>query len=243
MLYFMAVALAIVFPTLRDPMPRMAAATALCFVIGMMFIPLMERIASIPETVKLLIKLESAKPAYSWGLMEEIASVAAKMGMKPMDDYERVKYVSGWMNAAITADGTVVLGQAVVEEFKKEHREGIIGHELGHKKGHHNVKRAALFLLATPLFIYLAQSPFPFFVNVLMVFAAAGLIMPLVSWPFEYRADTVAAKCLGEQKVIDALMKIAGSAGVDITRDSYTHPSISRRIRRLQRLATKVRGS
>lgn len=240
MLYLGTVTLAILFPVFCGPMPKMLIGIALCLTVGMTFIPFVERIASIAGTVELWNRLNAAKPAYSCGLMEEIATITTRMRTKAIDDYERVKYVSGWVNAAVMADGSIVLGQSVVEEFGKEDREGILGHEFGHKKGHHQVKRALLFLLAAPLFVYLVQLPFPIFINWLIVFAAIGLVVPLVSWPFEYRADAIAAKYVGGQKVIDALLKLAASASIDINRDSYTHPSISRRIKRLQRLATSL---
>jgi len=228
-----------------QPIPKIIIGVALSLAIGMIFIPVVALITSIPRVIALWSKLDEAKPVYSVGLMEEIASIATRMKMKVVDDYESVKYVSEWVNAAVTPGGSIVLGQLIVEEFHKEDREAILGHELGHKKGHHHLKRTVLFMLAMiPLSCCLAQSGLPFFVNLLISFAAVGLIMPLVSWPFEYQADAIAAKCIGPEgpeRVINGLKKLAASAGIDINRDSYTHPSISRRVKKLQRLVTNTK--
>lgn len=61
------------------------------------------------------------------------------------------------------------------------------------------------------------------------------LILPLISWPFEYQADAFAAKSIGAEKVISGLLKLASKAGMDMGLDSYSHPSIARRINRLRK--------
>ncbi len=60
--------------------------------------------------------------------------------------------------------------------------------------------------------------------------------MPLVSWPFEYKADAIAAQYVGKEQMVSALMKLADKNNIDMNRDSYTHPSISKRVARLNRL-------
>lgn len=246
-LYLTTIVLTILFSVVCQPIPKIFIGVALSLAVGMIFIPVMAFVTSIPRMIELWSKLNEAKPVYSFGLMEEIASIATRMKTKVVDDYESVKYVSEWVNAGVTPGGSIVLGQLIVEEFHKEDREGILGHELGHRKGHHHLKRPGLFVLAMiPLLCCLAQSGLPFFVNLLISFAAIGLVMPLVSWPFEYQADAIAAKCIGPEgpeRVINGLKKLAASAGIDINRDSYTHPSISRRIKKLQRLATNTKIS
>ncbi len=234
LLFATTVGLAILFSLFSQPEVKICIALLLSLTLGMLFLPLIEFVSSIAGIIKWWHKLSEAKPIYSFGLMEEISNIASYMRLKIKDNH-MIRVVNGWINAAVLQDGKIILGQPIVEEFDKEIREGILGHELGHRKGNHWIKRALLLLLATPLFCYLAILPFPWYVNYLLLFAAMGLIMPLISWPFEYQADTIAAKYVGKEKVIWGLMKLATSANMDINQDSYTHPSIARRIRRLQK--------
>ena len=247
-LYLVTIILTILLPVFRQPIAILFIATALSLTTCMIFIPLMEHITSIPRMIRLWNRLDEAKPVYSAGLMEEISSITTRIKMEAIDDYERIKYISGWINAAVMLDGSIVLGQTVVEEFGKEHREGILGHELGHKKGHHQLKGPLLLFIMSiifviPLFFYLVRSPLPFLIDWLILYAAVGLVVPFVSWPLEYEADAIAGKYIGEETVINGLRKLATSASIDVNRDSYTHPSISRRIKRLQRLAKKNQKS
>ena len=130
---------------------------------------------------------------------------------------------------------SMILGQSIVEEFEKNEREGVIGHELGHRKGYHWIMRIVLLVLISPFFYYFMQLPFPFYINYLILFAVMGLILPLISWPFEYQADALAAKSIGAEKVISGLVKLASKADMDMGLDSYSHPSIARRINRLHK--------
>jgi Zn-dependent protease with chaperone function len=238
-IFSITVLLAILFPVLRQSKASFYYAVALSFTLGMVCIAFVEYIASVPSNIKLWGKIKDAKLIYSFGLVEEISQITQKMGLRIKNDYRQLKYINDWFNAAIMTDGSIVVGSPVLDELTKEYREGIFGHELGHRKGKHHLKRFFLLLSTLPLFLYLIYLPFPIYINLLMLFAAARLITPLISWLFEYDADKIAAKCIGPENVINGLMKLATLAHIDINADTFTHPSISRRIKKLQEIRRK----
>lgn len=235
-IFSITVLLAILFPVFRQSKAGFYYAVALSFTLGMVCIPFMEYIASVPLSVKLREKIRDAKLIYSFGLVEEVSHIAQKMGLKLKNDYRQLKYINGWVNAGIMADGSIIVGSPVLDALTRDNREGIFGHELGHRKGRHHLKRSFLLFMTLPLFLYLFYLPFPIYINLLMIFAAARLITPLISWPFEYDADKIAAKHIGPENVIDGLVKLATLAHININADSFTHPSISKRIKRLQKM-------
>lgn len=231
-LYLVVVTLAIVFSFLSNSLLKLALVIPLAISTGMVTIPALEFISSFSETIKLMFKLEETKPIYSASISEEISSIASQMRFKGTSEFP-LKVLSGWLNAGMTRNGSMILGQPIVEEFDKNERQGVIGHELGHRKGYHWIKRIVLLVLIFPLLYYFTQLPFPFYINYLILFAVMGLIMPFISWPFEYQADAFAAKSIGAEKVISGLVKLASKADMDMDLDSYSHPSIARRINRL----------
>ena len=107
---------------------------------------------------------------------------------------------------------------------------------MAHLKVKHAMKSAAvLFLAFIPIFFLISFLHLPLVVNLLLIFAAYGLILPTVSWGFEDEADAIAAIFVGINPVIKGLRKLAEAKHADVRRDSYSHPSISNRICRLQK--------
>ena len=142
-----------------------------------------------------------------------------------------------WVNAGATINGRVILGQTVAEGFDREARRGILAHEFAHLKANHPMKSAVVLILTfVPVLFVISFLQLPGLVNLLLVFSIYGLILPIVSWRFEYEADAIAATFVGSQPVIKGLGKLAEAKNADVRRDTYSHPSISNRISRLQKL-------
>jgi len=98
------------------------------------------------------------------------------------------------------------------------------------------MKNATLvFLTSIPVLVLIALLHLPGLVNLLLVFSAYGLLLPTVSWRFEYEADAIAATFVGSNPVIKGLRKLAEAKHADVRRDTYSHPSISNRISKLQK--------
>ena len=148
-----------------------------------------------------------------------------------------MKVAPQWVNAGATTYGNIILGQIVADEFDREARRGILAHELAHLKAKHSMRSfAVLFLASIPVLLFISLLHLPGIVNLLLVFSAYGLILPKVSWRFEYEADAIAATFVGIHPVIKGLRKLAKAKHTDVTRDTYSHPSISDRISRLQKM-------
>jgi Zn-dependent protease with chaperone function len=57
-----------------------------------------------------------------------------------------------------------------------------------------------------------------------------------INWYLEFRADRIAAKFVGREYMKSALTKLAKSKNYDVNEPSETHPSITERIKELDRL-------
>jgi Zn-dependent protease with chaperone function len=210
---------------------------ALAVTSGLVMVPLTECVVSFPQKMREMTKISGARRTYSFVLMEELFSLSKIMGIHFKGE-NILKVAPQWLNAGATIDGRIVLGQAVAEEFDREARRGILAHELAHLKANHPLKSAGvLFLTSLPILFLISFLQLPSLVNLLLVFSTYGLILPAVSWHFEYEADTIAAKFVGSQSVIKGLGKLAEAKRTNIKRDTYSHPSTSNRIARLQKMA------
>lgn len=208
---------------------------------GLVVIPLTECVTSFPKKLKELERIYGARKTYSFGLIEEFLNLAKTMGVY-LRGQDTLKIVPCWVNAAACLDGRIILGQAVAEQFDKEERQGVLAHELAHLKARHPLKNAGVLLLVfMPVVFVISFLHLPGLVNLLLVFSAYGLILPAVSWRLEYEADAIAASFVGSQPVIMALGKLAEANNIDVQRDTYLHPSIWKRISRLQNLTSQFR--
>jgi Zn-dependent protease with chaperone function len=199
-------------------------------------VPLTECVISFPKKLQEIMTLFRARRNYSFALVEELSNLAKMMGVS-LEGEDILKVAPQWVNAGATTDGKIILGQIVADEFDREARRGIFAHELAHVKAKHPMRRFAVLILASiPVLLFISLLHLPSIVNLLLVFSAYGLILPKVSWHFEYEADAIAATWVGIQPVIKGLRSLAEAKHADITRDTYSHPSISNRISRLQKV-------
>jgi len=202
---------------------------------GLVAVPLTECTLSFPKRIRELAKLYGARRICSFGLVDEFLNLANTMGVH-LRNQDIVRVAPSWVNAAYF-NGKIILGQTIVEEFDEESRRGVLAHELAHRKAYHPLKHLGILLLAfMPVVCLISLMQLPGIVNLLVVFAAYGLVFPIASWHFEYEADSIAAQFVGKQPVIIALLRLSDANAIDIKRDTYSHPSIAKRIHRLQKL-------
>jgi Zn-dependent protease with chaperone function len=209
---------------------------ALAVTSGLVVVPLTECVVSFPKKLREIMTISGARRTYSFALVEELFNLARMMSVR-LKGEDILKVAPQWINAGATIDGKIILGQIVAYEFDREARRGILAHELAHLKAKHSMKSVAVLLLVSiPVLFFVSLLHLPGLVNLLLVFSAYGLILPKVSWRFEDEADAIAATFVGINPVIKGLRKLAEAKHTDVSRDTYSHPSISNRISKLQKI-------
>jgi Zn-dependent protease with chaperone function len=209
---------------------------ALAVTSGLLVVPLTECVVSFSEKLREIMIISGAGRTYSFGLIEELSNLAKTIGVC-LEGEDALKVAPQWVNAGATIEGKIILGQIIADEFDRESRRGILAHELAHLKAKHSMRGfAILFLASIPVLLFISLLHLPGIVNLLLMFSAYGLILPKVSWRFEYEADAIAATFVGIHPVIKGLRKLAVAKHTDFTRDTCSHPSISNRISRLQKV-------
>ena len=155
-----------------------------------------------------------------------------------MNASPKVRFVVGKkFSGAYVRKDRIVVGERLLEGSSDEEIIGVVGHEVGHVLKRHKIVRGftsfATFVAFMAVFILAGQSDFAARLGVTTIagFALAG--MPL-NWKLEYAADSFAAERLGANMMVRALQKLraANYDGV-----SFSHPPLSRRIRRIQSLS------
>jgi Zn-dependent protease with chaperone function len=132
---------------------------------------------------------------------------------------------------------TISVGDELMRDASDEEIMAILGHELGHiLKRHLSIKGAwnVLYFFAFLAVIYMAgqsHSSAILATTSLLALILAGV--PL-NWRIEYSADRFSAEKLGPSPIVSALEKLKVFYP-DCA--SFTHPPLSRRIRRIQSLS------
>ena len=233
-IFLSMLALAFLFAVTDVLSVKIVIGMALAVTSGFLVVPLTECVVSLPKKLQEMMTILEARRTYSFALVEELFNLAKMMGVR-LEGEDILKVAPQWVNAGATIDGKIILGQIVADEFDREARRGILAHELAHLKAKHSMKSiAALFLAFIPVFFFVSLLQLPSLVTLLLVFSAYGLILPKVSWRFEYEADAIAATFVGINPVIKGLRKLTEAKHTNVRRDTYSHPSISNRISRLQ---------
>ncbi len=132
---------------------------------------------------------------------------------------------------------TIVVGEQLLKDASDAEIEGILGHELGHILKGHLGMRGALSVLY--FFAFLAVGFEARQSHSTAVLGFAGLLALILAaiplnWRVEYAADRFSAEKLGPTPIVSALVKLKVSNPDCI---SFTHPPLSRRIRRIQSLS------
>jgi len=135
------------------------------------------------------------------------------------------------------ARDTIRVGEQLMQAASDDEIIGVIGHELGHILKGHMWKKGAwtgLYVLAYLAISY--QATQSHFATIIGLASLAALILAgiPISWRIEYAADQFSAERLGAKPIVSALERLK-MTNPDCV--SFTHPPLSRRIRRIQDLA------
>jgi len=180
-----------------------------------------------------------------------------KLKQVPQDVEELSKQIGVEVkNFGIVKDCTAyVIGKSLVAGIDLlrildfDERQAVVAHELGHIREHHGFYRAIAILPLCGVILYIFSRmripiiltmPLTQFILTVM-FNIAGLAFILVAtipinWYLEFRADRIAAKFVGREYIKSALTKLAKNMNHKVDEPSETHPSITERIKELDRL-------
>ncbi len=155
-------------------------------------------------------------------------ALAKRMGIKKRITFK----VRRGLKTAYSIGKSVVIGEVFVKVPGES--EAVTGHELTHLTRYNYWGRVSrLFLYFSPGFVLLWREAWlP--LQVLYPYALALALFPL-KWSFhwgEYHADEGGARVTSPETMIAVLLHLKDMHGDD---GSFTHPSISKRIRRLQK--------
>ena len=194
------------------------------------------QLISLPKKISDIIRVFKAKLAEESLIVKEVQYICGITGI-PYSYVNAVKIAKDWINAGVNGSGSIVIGLPIIDSFRKDSRYAIIAHELAHRQGNHAGKCFILTMTVFYLAAFLISTfHYSLIVDILIPFAIWGLAAPMVSWPFEYAADRMSARYMGKTKMISALEDLASATGANPYVDSYSHPSIARRIHVLQSL-------
>ena len=159
----------------------------------------------------------------------------------------KVKSFPNLRNAAASGT-TILIGRPILDSLDNIETKAVLVHELTHIRDRHQIKRTllmagvvgsavlALFLLLAVLLrlglsvYYLSE-----FSLLGILLCSFGLSMPHVCWPMEYSADLAAKQYVSKDAMSSALRGLAELRDTPPETDSYTHPSVNKRIARLDR--------
>jgi Zn-dependent protease with chaperone function len=144
----------------------------------------------------------------------------------------------------------IKIGQPVLDTLDRVSIKAVAAHELahigGHRKEDYSVKQKSLLfgvwvgaLLAVILLLIVSYgfdpvlSPFFWFSISLMLADFIGVATRFMLWPHEYQADLIAMQHVDRRAVVSYLTAIARLRKREMTRDSYTHPSVNKRVANL----------
>ncbi len=166
-------------------------------------------------------------------------SLAHKLNMSPP---KVTKVLPGpQINAAVNGK-TLFMTEGLRACLWTRAGEGIMAHEMGHLAGkHHLRKNIALCLTILSIVVTVAMiDNYSWSVLVAVTLTILAVSFPILSRHLEYDADRRAASIVGSDTMSHALRTVADRTFWSV--ESDTHPSIERRLARLQERAAKNRG-
>jgi Zn-dependent protease with chaperone function len=142
-------------------------------------------------------------------------------------------WIGGPFTNALT--NNVFLPTSWMNRFPRLEIRGVLGHELGHVKTKGKYLREAVMgmgaVIGVALFFETHSIPI---VSEIFELALAFLMLTVLSWRSERRADLEGAKVTGPEPLISVFEQLKAEGGRDD--GSETHPSLSDRITRLSLL-------
>ena len=209
------------------------------------------------------------RPLEEGELKERLENLASRLnfevkGISVMDGSKRSKH----SNAYFTGFGQnrrIVLYDTLIERLSPAELEGVLAHEIGHRKKHHITKRTAFSLLVTlgtfliihllidyvPLYTAFGFNNPSFYGILLLIGICMGpftfVIDPLINaWSrhHEYESDTYAAETTAPEQLREALIKLAKENLTNPVPHKlysfyhYSHPAVGERVAHLDSLVS-----
>jgi len=144
---------------------------------------------------------------------------------------------------------TLVLGEEILKQFDFNKTQAVIAHESGHIKEKHGLFRffTMILLLLIPWYswsklyspIFFTESLTQLVLTVMVSIAFLAymtLAMVPINWYLEVRADRIAARFVGKEHIRSALLALGRKENLD--EPSEDHPSISERVKLIEKLKT-----
>src|SRR5713101_944639 len=176
-------------------------------------------------------------PALKERVQKLVTEVSLKIRMKHP---ARFLVVRGLFGAGATRGNRVLVGEKLAQESDDWELEGAIGHELAHVLRKHPLIKAGTKALTVALilmsFVW-AEPGSTWQIVVPVVLSLLVVLEAPLYWKLEYDADAKAAELLGAEIILLTLRKLKTRSFDGI---SFTHPPLSRRIRRIRRLFPDV---
>ena len=192
---------------------------------------------------------QRAVPITDESLLSSFSGLANKMGISHVDlysiDWKRFKIANAFQ--AGPSKFSVYISNYLLENMTSEEVNAVMAHELAHARQKHVMKISGLLLLTSIIGVdffigaaTLGQTSVWPLIFILAGFVAMFLGSQLVlrlQRKFELEADEIAVRTLGEGKhMVSALQKLVGLNLVPADRKSGTHPSIAKRIQRIEQI-------
>lgn len=129
--------------------------------------------------------------------------------------------------------GTVYIGCTILCGLDNAALKGILAHELAHLKKGHFARIFLSFLVFIPMLVYGFVSKSWPVIPILLTSLIWLLVLSSICWQREYEADALAAVYVEKKPMADALEQLARLIYRRGPADTFTHPSLKKRISRL----------
>lgn len=195
---------------------------------------------------------QRATPVTDVTILSSFSGLAAKMGVPHVDlysiDWRRFKVANAFQ--AGPRKYSVFVSNYLLDNMTSEELSAVMAHELAHARKRHVLKVTALVLctgmIGSDFFVIGATLNQTFFLPLIPI--AAGFVVMFVSFrlilrlqrKFELEADEVAVRILEDgEPMVSALRKLMDLNLLPAEGKSGTHPSIGKRIQRIEQLTTR----
>jgi len=184
-------------------------------------------------------------------VLSSFSGLAGKMGVPHVDlysiDWRRFKVANAFQSGP--RKFSVFISNYLLDNMTTEEVSAVMAHELGHAKRRHVLKVTTLLLCTSMIGIdffviafALNQTSFwpliPIAAGFIMIFAGPQLVLRLQR-KFELEADEIAVRTLGDGRpMVSALQKLMDLNLLPAEGKSGTHPSVTKRIQRIEGIAT-----
>jgi len=192
---------------------------------------------------------QRAVPITDESVLSSFSGLANKMGISHVDlysiDWRKFKIANAFQ--AGPSKFSVFVSNYLLENMSNEEMNAVMAHELAHAKRKHVMKISGLLLFTSiigiDLFVVaatLGQTSIWPLISILAGFVVLFLSPQLVlrlQRKFELEADEIAVRTLGEGRpLVSALQKLVELNLVPADRKSGTHPSVAKRIQRIEQI-------